>query len=113
MKRRRKILSAALVGLFLMAAILGIWLMGAHHESKNEVEIFKDALRAKGEKLKLAEVLPQNARIDRGHDRLHLTAAVILDVEFVEALVAATETEDGKMRDVAHGEWDVWEVERN
>ena len=51
----------------------------------------------------LAEIFPQNARIDRGDDRLHIARAVVLDFEFVEALVAAAETEDGKMRDVAHG----------
>src|SRR6185295_1470425 len=51
----------------------------------------------------LAKVLPQNARIDRGDDRLHLASAVVLDVEFVEALVAAAESEDGKVRGGGHG----------
>ena len=47
-----------------------------------------------------AEILAQDARIDRRDDRLHLTRAVILDLDLVEAFVAAPEAEDRKMREI-------------
>ncbi len=55
MKTRWKILIA--LGIFLLLAAMSAWFTG-HHKPESEVEAYKNFLRAHGEKLEFAEVLP-------------------------------------------------------